>query len=176
MNEEVHKLLLQIDRPATLSSTEVYSGEDIDTDEARIRAQSVRRDPAREFRRYFYLRDDQQDAFLWGGISEPHGDDILVTRPITIRFSFCGNLAASWTVNGYESLTPTEKEKVAAILASLGFIWVDGDELRSSTYDGVYDFFKMDHYNAPATWWDRFSSMTSECADASSLISTYPYS
>lgn len=156
MNDDLHRLLLKSDRPPSYTGDVVYEGQDFDRDDAVARAQQVRKELSRKFRRYFSLSDDQQDAYFWGDIAEPLGEQMPVRRPVTIRFSFCSNLAGTWTIPGYEPLTPDEKRAVSNILQCHGFTWVDGDLLRASPYDGTYDFSKIRCDDDKITWWDRF--------------------
>lgn len=159
IDEEVRRTLLWCDNPPSHPRDVLYEGQDFDRADAVARAQQVRADLVRAFRRYFYLQDDQQDAYFWGKIFEPVDENLSLRRPIPIRFSLCANLAATWTLPGYDPLTPEEKRTVSDILKRHGFVWVDGDILRASPYDGAYDCFGSraeDEEHESVTWWDRF--------------------
>lgn len=156
MDGKLHEILLHADCPRNFSGNGVYTGDDADILDAIERAARVRKDLARTFKRYFTLEDDQQDAFFWGALHDPRTDVAGATQPVSMRFSFCGNLAATWTLDNHEPLLDDEKRVIESILRRHGFTWVDGDILRASRYDGKYEYFKSWHYNAPASWWDRF--------------------
>lgn len=82
MNDDLHRLLLKSDRPPSYAGDVLYEGQDFDRDDAVARAQRVRKELSRKFRRYFSLSDDQQDAYFWGDIAEPLGEQMPVRRPV----------------------------------------------------------------------------------------------
>lgn len=156
MEETMHQVLLDADCPPNFSKDKVYVGDGMDVFDAVERAGSVRKELARAFKRYFTLDDRQQDAFFWGTIAEPLNNENASERPVVIRFSYCGNLAATWTIPGFGTLSNEEKQLIEKVLMRSGFTWVDGDILMRTDYDGVYEYFKTCNNNGPASWWDRF--------------------
>jgi hypothetical protein len=156
MDDETHNKLLNADRSENHSEERIYGGEDMDYDDSVRRGELVLRDLESTFGRSMYFANDQQDAYYWGEICEPNYERNPGVPCVDIRFSCCRNLAASCTINGHPELSEEKKRKISEILAKHGFTWVDGDLLKNSPYDGVYEYFKKDAYNSPATWWDRF--------------------
>jgi hypothetical protein len=156
MDHDTRLKLLAADKPLSHKSAEVYSGGDLDFEDAFQRGRLVQRDLKEMLGEDFEFSDDQQDAFFWGGVYQTENGKASRKYRVVIRFSFCGNLAATWTIDDHESMPDKLKQDISRILKKHGFNWVDGDELKKETYDGVYEYFKTHHYNAPASWWDRF--------------------
>lgn len=156
MDAKLHRILLAADKPFHHSSEEVYDGDPDTIEDARSRGRIAVHEIGKALGRHLVLADGIQDAFFWGIAFEPDASVSGSTSDLGLKFSRCGGLVATYSIPGIDPLPEDECRQVAEILRSHGFTLVDGDVLRTERYDGVYDYFKSWHWNAPATWWDRF--------------------
>lgn len=156
MDPQLRKLLLAADRPIHHPTEEVYDGDPGTLDEARLRGRNAVDEIGAALGKRLVLADEIQDAFFWGIAFEPSAAEEDRNSDLGLKFSRCGDLVATWTPTGKSPLPKHQLEQVQGILQKFGFQWVDGDVLRNERYDGVYDYFKSWHWNAPASWWDRF--------------------
>lgn len=151
MDAKLHRILLAADKPFRHSSEEVYDGDPDAIEEARSRGRIAVHEIGKALRRHLVLADGIQDAFFWGIAFEPDTSVSGSTADLALKFSRCGELVATYSIPGMDPLPEDERRQVVEILCFHGFTWVDGDVLRVERYDGVYEYFKSWHWNAPAT-------------------------
>ncbi len=159
MNEYLHELLLNIDRPCLAENGWMKrdSPDDFDYDDAVVRARLATTKLSKRLGRNLALQDDFQDAFYWGEISDISQNSIGLQKSLFwIRISSWGNLVATREIAPYHPISKEEAVIIRQVLAEHGFVWIDGDLLLNTPYDGVIKGEIMPGQPAFLNWWERF--------------------